>query len=1182
MIDKRSKIERRNFTQRTRRARSSRRKNVGFFFLFLFTLHFSLFTFHLHAQEATEEIPPAEEQVLVEAIPEELPPAQEQQRAELEIKASTLPELALWCRTLGLSESGTKEELAKRLREHLKLPLPKETADTSRKVITIESAQTSEYFKIEVIDEDYARLKGEVRISLIDKESTHRIRANEILFNRTRNILTASGNVEYIKDKEGTTEIFRGENITVDIDDWSSIFLDGDSVRKIGNEDTAYRFTGTVITRSDEDVTVLRNAEVSNANNEEALWSISASKIWLLPGSDFALLNAVLKVGEIPVLYIPFFFYPADDLIFHPVIGYRSREGGYVQTTTYILGRPKVDSADISSISRILGNSNDMEKERQGLFLRSTGKKVTDPNEITLRALVDYYTNLGAYFGVDLIVPKRGIINNLDLSMGIGLTRTVVQTGGSYNPFAPNYDGSSDWNISNLFSNMVPFRYRFKAENSISGTYGNLSLSFPYYSDPFIDKDFMKRSEYMDWFNMIQQGAAMEDEMDERTDIQAYQWQLNGSLRPSLPALAPYVSSVNISSFSMTMSFKKIDDPSYKNNKDSPSRTFFAPDKYTLYSISGSIAGTPLTIGGQSQSASINKQIEPEDPFKGIGTPRSPWTKTEEEQTQKKSSGELLTPPVLAQTFDLVRKGNNKFYIEYQISPTSSTELQFRSGYNNWRDSEEVDWSEIQSILASFGGNSYIKFNLDHTSGLFSNSITFTGNAAWREYSYLNRDAEAFRRPYTIGSEEYYAETDETKIEAAKKQQYGQTNYSTSYAYLGTLWPFYDNPIFGQSNLQYTFGGTLVRSKRYTDGNGPQLAPQWGGWVKEKLGEDIFGLTSHKFTTNFAANIMDKMQNISLSADIPPLDPLIATNMTFRAWISETNARVDFKKPEYINNARNDDWKIDPFHFTETLRFGTFGVYSYYMVFEPDKSNEITSITTSLSLWSFKASFTAVKSTGWEFKKKDDGNQWNNSGEWIEIQGDQTLHPKELTFTYIRSFAKTDIIKDRLNFSLNVNTRLSYDLQRHTDSIFQFTFGFTVGINKFLDFSLSATSENKVIWRYFKNFPGMEDLTSMYIEGPQNNPIIDLIDSFNFGNDAKRQRSGFKMKSFNLTADHYLGDWIATLGITMSPYLKQDSEPQNRRYEINAEVSFVVKWTAISEIKTDMKYEKRTETWTKR
>jgi lipopolysaccharide assembly outer membrane protein LptD (OstA) len=194
----------------------------------------------------------------------------EQQRIEMEIKTSTIPELAVWCRSLGLSESGTRDDLSRRIRQHFELP-PQGVVSINPKVITIESAQTSQYFKIDEVDENYARLSGEVRLNLEDRDTIHKISADEILFNRTRNLMTARGNVEYIKEEGSTIEIFRGQNITVNIDDWSSVFLGGSSEHMLESDNTAYLFSGTVISRTNEDTTILNNARITNAKNEEAL-----------------------------------------------------------------------------------------------------------------------------------------------------------------------------------------------------------------------------------------------------------------------------------------------------------------------------------------------------------------------------------------------------------------------------------------------------------------------------------------------------------------------------------------------------------------------------------------------------------------------------------------------------------------------------------------------------------------------------------------------------------------------------------------------------------------------------------------------------------------------------------------------------------------------------------------------
>ena len=1102
--------------------------------------------------------------------------ASERRRIEMELRTSTLSELAYWSRILGLPESGTREELSRRIRNHFEMAEPRERASRNQKVITIETAQSTEYFTIDVINEDYARLRGDVFISLKDGNDIHRIQANDILFNRTRNILTASGNVVYEKIEADKTETFRGENITVDIDNWASIFLAGSS--SIDDGGASYLFSGKVISRTDQDVTILRNAQITSAVDEQAYWSISASKLWLLPGSDFAILNAVLKVGVIPVLYIPFFFFPTDSLIFHPVIGRRPREGSFVQTTTYILGQPKADSSDKSSLSRILGNSNDMQLRRDGLFLRSTGKKVVNPNEISLKALIDYYVNLGTYIGIDLTVPKTGILNPLSLTMGLGFTRTIFHRDNRYTPYSPDFDGSFENNHSSFLSFPVPFRYRMRLNSSISGSLGTLLWDFPYYSDPFVDRDFLDRKESMDWVKMLQDGAGAEDDPLNETEISTYQWQVSGSLNRSFTALAPYVSRVSVSSISTNLAFKRINSGAIPSNSSDPGRIFFAPDKLTIYNISGGISGAPLSLGGTSTAARpANIQTEqPEDPLKGIGVPISPWP-NDVSPDERIPPADALIPPVLRQTFALPAAGNTRFNLDYQITPSSSSELQFMN--SKWTTYEEVAWNEIQSILTSFGGNANVNLRMDHSSGLFSNTVSLTGTGTWRDYSLINDEA------FTNEDGEVQTEA----IERLRRQQYSQTNYQSSYSYNGRIQPFNTNPIFRQTNLAYSFRGTLVRSKRYEEGvspaDGPELTPQWGSWVKEetKDGEFIPGLNSHQLAANLAANIMENNQTLSVTANLPPLDELITTSATFRAWITETSVSFRMERmtealQKTFPDKEENEWIFRPIDIRETLRFQKIGSLAFSMTIDPEEDFEITTIRSTLTLWDLRVNYLANKVIKSEFIPVDVDHPYRGGSWRQDPDTEPALHPRELSFAYSKSFRNIQIVRNRVDLAFNINTSLNFNLQQYTNSNFQFSTGFTLKVAGFLDVSLSATSNNSVIWRYFKNVPGMEDLTFMYIDGPQNNVFTDLIDSFNFGDVSKRERSGFKMQRFNLKADHFLGDWTASFSVNMYPF--QDTTKDIPRFVITSDISFLVQWTPISEIKTDVSYDGRNERWT--
>jgi hypothetical protein len=322
-----------------------------------------------------------------------------------------------------------------------------------------------------------------------------------------------------------------------------------------------------------------------------------------------------------------------------------------------------------------------------------------------------------------------------------------------------------------------------------------------------------------------------------------------------------------------------------------------------------------------------------------------------------------------------------------------------------------------------------------------------------------------------------------------------------------------------------------------------------------------------------AASVMDKTQELGLSVDLPPLDGLLSSNATLRIWITESRLDFRMRKPE-----ESEIWLYDPYTFTEIIRFSSVNSFTYYMVVDPEENHEITNITSTLGLWGFRASYKALKTNSYRFVSIDPSNP-SFGGGW-EQYGEPSLAPSELSLGYRRNLTNVEIVKNRMRFSTDINTSINFDLLRYTNSNLQFQFGFNVELRNFLELRLSATSENNVIFRYFKNVPGMGNLTSMYMTGPQNNVLIDLVDSFNFFDESKRQRSGFKLRRFNLAAIHYLGDWTAELGISMYPYL--NTAPSIPKHEVTADVTFLVQWKPITEIKTDIRYEGEFDRWTRR
>ena len=1112
--------------------------------LFLLICLFFLQAFFIFGQEA-DDANAIQNEIATEAEEradtEEAEEGPESSYIEMDIRTSTLSELASWCRELGLSEGGTRESLSARLREYYGLRPPQSTAQAGQRIITIESAKTTEYFTLEVVDEEYARLKGDVIISLKDGNAIHRIKAWEVLYNRTRNVMTATGNVEYVKEEGSTTETFKGQSITVNLDTWSSIFMDGSSEKAVSGKSSAYRFAGTVISRNDEEVTVLTNATITNPANAEAHWSLHASKLWLLPGNDWAILNAVLKVGEIPLLYLPFFFYPADEIVFHPALGTRSREGTFLQTTTYILGRPRSTGASENSLTRIFGgDSENAVKTREGVFLRTTGEKKVDPALTQLSLILDAYVNLGIYLGTEASLPGKGIFAPTKISAGLGLTRDIYIMGGDYTPFQ-RYDGSSDWNSSNLFSLDIPLRFRLNLSGAFNINNGSLSWQIPHYSDPYVDRDFMRRTEVLDWLSMLREGTDTEAVDD--TSISSYEWKLWGSLNPNVSSANPYITSLTIPNITSSLLFNQRLSSNYQGPyaPANPGRAFYFPDRLTILSISASLSGNLLRSGNitDSQTETEDKSNLWEELLPDF--PISPWAADEEEtnDTQDENSDAyyasyLFTPPALGQKFSLPGLGDTQLSLDYSLVPTAASEMQFRTG--SWRNQEDVNWGDVSSVLGNVRSEGSLGFTVNNP--VIRTTLQLTGTGSWQNYIYMNESAEEFNTAY--------------QVKAAKDRVYNET-YFTSYLDLNTtIRPFTQDPVWGNSNMQYILRGLFGKTTVDTSGSDPTWTWDWGSWDKTNI-------VNHQATANLAARVMDYNQNLSVTAVLPPKDSQLTGNATFRAWITETalSSGVLFPLDE-------EERVINPVQFTETLKFGSLGSFVQQIKYDPEKG-EYTTFTSTLSLSGLSASFSAVYGYPSQYNYNGSINNSLPNG-WVFLD-EERLYPQDFKLGYVKTFSSNNLWGKRLSISLSVNTSLVFDLQRYTNSSFAFGLRLRMGITSFLDLDFSTNSQNDVIFKYFQGLPIFDLPTELY-QGQEQNFFVDLFNSFRFDNDDLRRQSGFKMKAMNLSLIHHLGDWNAKLSMTMTPYLEQGS----REYKFANEISFLIQWVPIGEIRSQIDY----------
>jgi hypothetical protein len=527
---------------------------------------------------------------------------------------------------------------------------------------------------------------------------------------------------------------------------------------------------------------------------------------------------------------------------------------------------------------------------------------------------------------------------------------------------------------------------------------------------------------------------------------------------------------------------------------NSQTSSFYVPETATLYSISGSITGRPLNIGATTTTATTNStstKEEHDDPLFNIGVPRSPFDdKKEEEETQSNDRSDNLIPPVLNQRFDLPRIGSNNFNIDYRLAPSSSSTLKFN--YNGWNDYGEISWGDVSSRLTMFRGDGHIAFNLNHSESLYASTFTIKGNGEWRQYDYINDEAWDYIDPENVA--------------AAKLQEYRYSFFSSSYNFTASLRPFYYNPVFGSSSLQYSLGGLIVRSKFSETGTAddPDWDFIWGKWAKDgKEGkeEGIPFIDTHQLSANISALLLDQTQTLSLTTEIYPRLTAFSWRTGIKVWISETNVNMRITDP--VNFEKRI---IEPLYINERLVFGSFGNFILDLarnINDVNKTDTVNdahswrSLTASLNLtkWGLTASFTATRMQGFRYEPPGPGS---TAGRWVEREDEPRLQASNFRLAYTNSTRKQGLWGNRLQFNINTNTSLNFNLQEYTKSNFTFSLGFTLGINNFMDLTFSANSENSYIYLYFRNMPFFSDADIYIPGGPQNNLFLDLINSFRF------------------------------------------------------------------------------------
>ena len=452
-----------------------------------------------------------------------------------ELQTAGYYELVARAKELGLAVTGGVSELRSRIAEARGLVLPPDVPPTG-KTLSVDSAQEAGLITVDVPGGGkMLRLSGGLQVTLVDHEKnvTHIIEAGELWYDQANEEMTARGQVVYTMVRDSSKEVFRGESLTFRLSDSQGIFYGGSSERNrtVGDQTLTFRYQGDSIRRSAADLVVLNTGTITSSLGTDPYYRIQAKKIIVLAPGEWGLEDAVLYLGRVPVFYFPFFFQPGDDFFFNPVLSFPDgpdRRGTSLQTTTYIFGKKKKDSAPLSFLQLEDSTAQDTERVLRGLFLvRGKAPSPTVPPQWLLKYQADFYSNLGFLTGMEASLPGLGALRTLNAFGGVGVTRTVDALGLPYsvNPFQAALDPweQSAWNGSWIGSSRLPVRWggRLDADTGWGG------LALEYYSDPLLYNDLSgSRSENFSILSLLGLGPARTTAV--ATSKSSLQW--NGTL----------------------------------------------------------------------------------------------------------------------------------------------------------------------------------------------------------------------------------------------------------------------------------------------------------------------------------------------------------------------------------------------------------------------------------------------------------------------------------------------------------------------------------------------------------------------------------------------------------------------------------------------------------------------------
>ena len=1019
-------------------------------------------------------------------------------------------------RVLGLDGRGTRAELAARLRSFYGLPAAPAAAGEPAEVVQVRQAAYAEYATSPDTGADSVTLRGavEVVVRKTDPDTVHVIRADEVIHDRTARLLTARGDVSYeVTQEDEEAQSVHAASMSFDLDSSKAVFVDATTRQRRRGESgpLTFTFNAAAITRLTDGTIILDNVSFSSSPDPILPnYDVRAQRMWLLAPGEWAMQSATLRVGRVPLFYLPYFVWPGDELVFHPALGVRDREGLFLNTTTYLIGRRERDADPFSVLS--LTDPGNYREELRGMFLRKIRGEDPRSEQHYLKLMLDLYSRLGGFAGAAAALPVADA-GEVSFQFGAARSRSIFYrpAQGGYTVF--DASGRSHWNDATLFGSAFPLRYGIELAGNARFRGSSVRAQLEVFSDPEFLRDFGNREEQIDWPGLLGFEGGDDGGPGRRSSLT---WEVVGSadLNELLAggARPPLLQRARVTNAGVRWLWQSRVDPAAPFHD--PTRSFFYPATLRV-PATAQLSGTfwqwpPPTAPAASGETPAPAAVA----GRGLRPAEAPPEEADADEPDADDSAERAAAiagrvppgrhdeyraPAAAPVAAVPTPASAR--IGYQLSPGVTVEANY--GSDAWRAADDVDFA-LESIVVRGDHTSRLEQSLDLYGGLFS-------------FDHGLRHSLTVLLPHRRSA---LADDDAWQALVEQSRQRSRANLHLSNRF--TWRPVRHIAAWQDSSITYDIDLRLLNVVYHAESRAYRTRA--GGW-------DADGVARHRLQTAAVWRVGDHPQRLALAGDLPPRPLLLSAQLDLQAGVADAGA-VLRARCEDAERTLGECPKLVPDPLSVSVRVSPFPPLSISERIAIDLvRSQFERSETTVSLAGLSASLIAVRP-----------------------EPDDPLQARQMRLGYSESFGPHYEWRNRIRVGFAPSTSWTIDFVEPRHSRFTLTTALTVAVHEFLDFSFRTSSSNDRTYCYVAAWADDACTTR--------DPVEDLWWSLAFWDEDKRRQSNFKVDRISLSAVHHLEDWDLSLEYSARPVAREGGFR-----EFASEFSIFVRWIPVPEIR---------------